>query len=112
MKPATRWFDESFAPMPCCDERFARQQQAPASTTVSHGFAVAGYSSPPFGSNYQYLDSKPYPLDRGPASAADLDTQSWQTTETRHLRIIAFTKHELVSHGTVKTISLSSPGYT
>jgi len=74
MKPATRWFDESFAPMPCCDERFARQQQAPASITVSHDFAVAGYSSPPFGSNYQYLDSKPYPVDIGLASAADLET--------------------------------------
>jgi len=23
-KPATRWFDESFAPMPCSNEQFAR----------------------------------------------------------------------------------------
>jgi len=25
MEPATRWFDESFAPIPKSDERFARQ---------------------------------------------------------------------------------------
>jgi len=63
MEPATRWFDESFAPMPYSDERFARQQQVPASTTVSYGFAVIRYSSPPFGSNDQCWNSKSFPMD-------------------------------------------------
>jgi len=39
--------------------------QLPTSTTVSHGFVVAWYSSPPFGSHGPCKHSKPCPLDCG-----------------------------------------------
>jgi hypothetical protein len=45
--------------------RFARQNSGPASTTVSHGFAVEWYSSPPFGSQGPCKHSKPCPMDVG-----------------------------------------------
>jgi len=54
-KPATRWFGESFAPMPSCDNAICTSGELPTSTTVSHGFVVARYRSPTFGSHCQRL---------------------------------------------------------
>jgi len=57
-EPATRWFDESFAPIPCSDKRFARQysyQPPPQFPTASlwHGIVHT-----PFGSHNSMLSLK------------------------------------------------------
>lgn len=62
-KPATRWFGESFAPMPSCDNAICTSGKLPTFTTVSHGFVVARYSSPTFGSHDHHFHSEPNPLD-------------------------------------------------
>jgi len=49
-EPATRWLDESFAPLPGCDERFARQHHRRPSTRLSSGFGHPRKRSSPFGS--------------------------------------------------------------
>lgn len=50
-EPATRWFDWSFAPMPSCNDRFARQNRYRPPPEISPGFTFAWYSSPSFGSH-------------------------------------------------------------
>lgn len=47
--------------MPSFDNAICTSGLLPTSTTVSHGFVVARYSSPPFGSNRKYLHSEPCP---------------------------------------------------
>jgi len=37
-KPATKWFDEYFAPLHNCEHRFARQNARRSSTCFSTGF--------------------------------------------------------------------------
>jgi len=51
--------------MPHSGYTICTSEQRPASTTVSHGFAVERYSSPPFGSQGPCKHSKPCPLDFG-----------------------------------------------
>jgi len=55
--------------MPRFDNAICTSGLLPTSTTVSHGFIVTRYSSPPFGSNYQRLHSEPCPMDSGPVTA-------------------------------------------
>ena len=50
-KPATRWFDWPFTPMPRSDNTTCTSGLRLSSTAVSHGFAVARYSSSSFGSH-------------------------------------------------------------
>jgi len=64
-EPATRWLDWPFTPMPHSGYTICTSEQRPASTTVSHGFTVGRYSSPPFGSHGPCKHSKPCPLDVG-----------------------------------------------
>jgi hypothetical protein len=51
--------------MPHSGYTICTSEQRPASTTVSHGFTVGRYSSPPFGSHGPCKHSKPCPLDVG-----------------------------------------------
>jgi len=54
----------SLSPLcPCVTSNLHVSTVRPASITVSHDFTVQGYSSPPFGSNYQCFDSKLNPMD-------------------------------------------------
>ena len=54
----------SLSPLcPCVTSNLHVSTVRPASITVSHDFTVQGYSSPPFGSNYQCFDSKLDPAD-------------------------------------------------
>lgn len=54
----------SLSPLcPCVTSNLHVSTVIPASITVSHDFTVQGYSSPPFGSNYQCFDSKLNPMD-------------------------------------------------
>ena len=52
--------------MPHSGYTICTSEQRPTSTTVSHGFVVERYSSPPFGSQGPCKHSKPCPLDFGP----------------------------------------------
>lgn len=63
MKPATRWFDWPFTPMPHSGYTICTSEQLLTSTTVSHGFIMEWYSSPPFGSHGPCNHSEPCPLD-------------------------------------------------
>ena len=47
--------------MPSFDNAICTSGMIPTSTTVSHGFIVTRYSSPPFGSNRKHLHSEPCP---------------------------------------------------
>lgn len=49
--------------MPRSGYTICTSEQRPTSTTVSHGFVVERYSSPPFGSHGPRKHSKPCPLD-------------------------------------------------
>ena len=51
--------------MPHSGYTICTSEQRPTSTTVSHGFVVERYSSPPFGSQGPCKHSKPCPLDFG-----------------------------------------------
>jgi len=51
--------------MPRSGYTICTSEQLPTSTTVSHGFIVEWYSSPPFGSHGPCKHSKPCPLDFG-----------------------------------------------
>ena len=51
--------------MPRSGYTICTSEQRPTSTTVSHGFVVERYSSPPFGSHGPRKHSKPCPLDSG-----------------------------------------------
>ena len=53
-EPATRWFDWSFAPMPRCNDRFARQNRCGLPPEISPGFSLSRHSSPSFGSDPRY----------------------------------------------------------
>ena len=52
--------------MPLSGYTICTSEQLPPSTTVSHGFGVEWYSSPPFGSHGPCKHSKPCPLDYRP----------------------------------------------
>ena len=74
--------------MPHLGYAICTSEQRPASTTVSHGFTVARYSSPPFGSLGPGMHSEPSPLDIGSGSSK----QRFKT----HLEargFVAFTTH-------------------
>jgi len=59
--------------MPRSGYTICTSEQRPASTTVSHGFAVERYSSPPFGSHGPRKHSEPCPLDCGSGSLMQPD---------------------------------------
>ena len=52
--------------MPHSGYTICTSEQRPASTTVSHGFTVGRYSSPPFGSHGPCKHSEPCPMDCEP----------------------------------------------
>ena len=62
--------------MPHSGYTICTSEQRPASTTVSHGFAVGRYSSPPFGSHGPCKHSKPCPLDFGSGVSMQWDPHS------------------------------------
>jgi len=62
--------------MPHSGYTICTSEQRPASTTVSHGFAVGRYSSPPFGSHGPCKHSKPCPLDCGSGVSMQWDPHS------------------------------------
>ena len=61
--------------MPHSGYTICTSEQLPTSTTVSHGFVVEWYSSPPFGSHGPCKHSKPCPPDCGPGGPLRLSKE-------------------------------------
>ncbi len=94
--------------MPHSGYTICTSEQRPTSTTVSRGFVVEWYSSPPFGSQGPCKHSKPCPLDFGPG-------HSMQDSAESHLERIGCCLHHAlvvsndVSHPTRKLLRLLGP---
>ena len=82
--------------MPHSGYTICTSEQLPTSTTVSHGFVVEWYSSPPFGSHGPRKHSKPCPLDCGSGDSMQhrrMMTTSAPPHSRRESCLVAFTKH-------------------